>query len=269
MSQSDLTVQDGKPTELYLFTQAAESWYFTDALNSMFHNVAEYFPANISRSDIEQTEDMFKASLNINFPRDNEFALSFLEHPSEAPTVVTIFRGQSDLVSPGPFETYWKGRVIAGKANDSVIELECESIFTAMRRPGLRARYEKMCRHALYDHMCKVNREAWAVSAQVQTLADGDTSLQLTGISGYADGYFTAGLVKVGDADFRFISRHTTDVVVITKPFTGLVPTTPVIVYPGCDHLTDTCLAKFSNLDNYGGFPYLPYINPFRLGGLF
>ena len=34
-------------------------------------------------------------------------------------------------------------------------------------------------------------------------------------------------------------------------------------VYPGCSHNTTDCDTVFDNLDNYGGFPYLPSENPF------
>lgn len=34
----------------------------------------------------------------------------------------------------------------------------------------------------------------------------------------------------------------------------------------GCDHSTSTCQSRFDNLDNYGGFPFIPTKNPFSTG---
>jgi hypothetical protein len=34
----------------------------------------------------------------------------------------------------------------------------------------------------------------------------------------------------------------------------------------GCDHSVSTCAARFGNLANYGGFPFIPTKNPFSTG---
>jgi hypothetical protein len=46
------------------------------------------------------------------------------------------------------------------------------------------------------------------------------------------------------------------------KNYGGYYGGVPLTLYPGCDHLKATCLAKFDNLPNYGGFPYIPARNP-------
>src|SRR3546814_7797331 len=35
-----------------------------------------------------------------------------------------------------------------------------------------------------------------------------------------------------------------------------------VILYPGCDHSRATCISKFNNLLNYGGYDFIPVKNP-------
>jgi hypothetical protein len=34
-------------------------------------------------------------------------------------------------------------------------------------------------------------------------------------------------------------------------------------MYAGCDHLLATCRDRFSNVANFGGFPWIPQKNPF------
>jgi hypothetical protein len=41
---------------------------------------------------------------------------------------------------------------------------------------------------------------------------------------------------------------------------------TNVVLTVGCDHSTSTCASRFNNLDNYGGFPFIPSKNPFSTG---
>jgi hypothetical protein len=38
---------------------------------------------------------------------------------------------------------------------------------------------------------------------------------------------------------------------------------TEVQLTVGCDHSTATCASRFGNLDNFGGFPFIPTKNPF------
>src|SRR5690606_26054139 len=50
--------------------------------------------------------------------------------------------------------TYWKGRVISATASGSTITLECEPVFTSLKLYGLRARFQRTCRFALYSPEC-------------------------------------------------------------------------------------------------------------------
>jgi hypothetical protein len=38
-----------------------------------------------------------------------------------------------------------------------------------------------------------------------------------------------------------------------------------VSYYPGCDRTRLTCSLKFGNIANFGGFPWVPQKNPFRV----
>jgi uncharacterized phage protein (TIGR02218 family) len=40
-------------------------------------------------------------------------------------------------------------------------------------------------------------------------------------------------------------------------------------LYPGCDHSMATCISKFNNLVNYGGFPYMTQKNPWSNVSIF
>jgi hypothetical protein len=45
-------------------------------------------------------------------------------------------------------------------------------------------------------------------------------------------------------------------------PGTSVGDVISVTVWPGCDRSFDTCVNKFGNAANYGGFPYIPLNNP-------
>lgn len=254
----ETSTQDGAPVELYTFAQGTQFWRFTTAPDTGTYAGSEYVPSSITRDRIKQTSDVLKDSLKLEFPRGDAFANQFLGFAPDIVTTVTVMRGH---VGDNEFIPYWKGRVIAAVASGNKIELACESVFSSIRRPGLRARYELTCRHALYAARCGVTPEALQVVGTVS--AASGVTISVPAAAGFADGYFTGGMVKAPDESARFIAAHSGGVLTVQRPLAGLVVGATVRLYPGCDHLRSTCAGKFNNLDNFGGFPWIPIRNPY------
>lgn len=254
----ETSTQDGSPIELYTFAQGTRFWRFTTAPDTVTYAAVEYVPSSITRDRIKQTSDVLKDSLKLEFPRGDAFANQFLGFAPDIVTTVTVMRGHA---GDNEFIPYWKGRVIAAVASGNRIELACESVFSSIRRPGLRARYELTCRHALYSARCGVNLEA----SQTTGVTSGVSGVTITvpAAAGFAAGYFTGGMIKAPDESTRFIVAHTGAVLTIQRPIADLSVGATVWLYPGCDHLRSTCASKFGNLDNFGGFPWIPIRNPY------
>lgn len=259
------STQDGRPVELYQFIQGEQEWLFTDGVLPVTHLTKVYMPAPIKRNAIKQTDDSFKQALSIEMPRDNVLAREYLGFTAETPTTLTIFHGQYDDLNPGPFHTFWKGRIISGSASKSTIKLKGESVYTSIQRAGLRARYERTCRHVLYGTGCNAKQEDFAVGARVTGLARG---IEITVDVVRPDGYFTAGIIKQDNGAMRFIESQVGDRITLVRPFNELHVGDPIELFAGCDHALLTCRDRFNNLDNYGGFTWIPTKNPFGNGGI-
>lgn len=258
---TEISLEAGAPVELYEFRQAAaKAWHFASCAEAVTVSPATYQPAAIVRTRIKQTTDITRDGITLTFPRGNEFAQQFIGAAPDAVTTVTVLRGH---VEDGEFIVYWKGRVVGASAGDNAIDLECESIFTSLSRPGLRARYEPTCRHILYGVGCGVNPAAHKLATSVVSITGLDVSLG--GVWTAPDGYYAGGELVAPDGTRRFITAQVNNAITLNRHLPGLVGGMPVEVYPGCDHLASTCLGKFSNLDNFGGFPYIPPDNP--MGG--
>lgn len=256
----DQSVADGQPIELYEFKQGLSTWRYTSAVFTVTVLAADYEPATIVRSGITQSNEASGAGISLTFPRDHEFARQFLGLSPDIVTTLTIYRSHVTDVD-AEYQAYWKGRVVAGKASGSELTLECESVFTSMRRAGLRARYQLSCRHTLYSESCGVNMDSYKSEALVQSVTG--STITCTVVGGFADGYFTGGIVKLPSGAMRFIVGHTSATLTLSRPFIESVGGMTVEVFPGCDHLKTTCHSKFNNLLNFGGFPYIPSVNPF------
>ena len=82
------------------------------------------------------------------------------------------------------------------------------------------------------------------------------------------DNYYTGGLIRItitGVPHARAILTHTGDDIEIDLGIPGLAVGNVLQTLPGCDRTINTCINKFNNVDNYGGFPYIPIKNP--MGG--
>ncbi|MCA9325802.1 DUF2163 domain-containing protein, partial [Candidatus Saccharibacteria bacterium] len=167
----DQSVQDGDPVHLISFVQGSLTWRYALVPFTVSALGETWVPSTISAGAVNQTPEMAKNILSMKFPRDHEFARTFLWSPPDQVTSVTMYRGH--LGDPdNEYITTWKGRVANARADGDEITLECEHIFTSLRRPGLRARFQKSCRHALYGRGCNLDQETFAVAGTC-TAVDG------------------------------------------------------------------------------------------------
>lgn len=256
------SIQDGEPVELYEFAQGITRWSYSSGVGEFEFTGLIYRGTSIVRDRIKQSGDVFKDGIKITLPRDNQLAARLLTYESENVTTLTIRRVHqmdSDLGAV----TLWKGRVVGSKANGNTIELTCESVYTSMKRQGLRATFELNCRHRHYGPGCNVNREAYKVSTVVNTVSS-PTKLIISDVAGNPNGHFTGGVVEFANGASRFIVSHFGDTIELSYSIGFAAGGMAVNVYPGCDRTTATCRDKFDNLINHGGFPFIPIRNPFN-----
>lgn len=254
-------LEGGSPVELYEFNRGAESWRFTTSAQPITYLTNEYTPSSITRDNIKQTTDTFKDSMKLVFPRSNQFALQYITSAPDAITTVTIYRGHS-TDPDGQFIVYWKGRITGVKTSGQQAEIECESVFTSIRRVGLRARFEYNCRHALYMPGCNANKELFRADSSILGIID-QINVTVPAAALKPDGYYNAGIIVFEDGVSRFITKHVGTTITFSRPYSGLIGGQSVVLYPGCNHTKETCNNKFNNLNNFGGFPWIPTTNPY------
>lgn len=255
----DSSVSDAIVVELYEFKQHTNVWRFTSCDEPIVKDSFTYLPISISRDRVKQNSDAFKNDLRLSFNRKNAFAAQFLNYTPDSVTTVTVFRGH---IGSNEWIAYWRGRVQSGEASENTITINCESIFTSVMRPGLRARYEYNCRHPLYSTSCRVSAAAFRVNGTIAIVSTDNASIGVPACIPYASGHFSGGFVEI-NGQRRFIIAHAADVLTLSRPLKEAVAGASIAVYPGCDHALSTCSSKFNNIDNFGGFPWIPTANPF------
>ncbi|WP_209426695.1 phage BR0599 family protein [Pararhodobacter sp. SW119] len=279
----EASAAEGRPYFLYQFVEGDQVWRFTSratAWTSAGSGGTEitWEPAAVAHGDVVQTSEIERGRLELTFPLSHPFARRFLAPLGNAPVTLTIFRGHEQV--PGETVAHWKGRVVGAEVEGQRIMLSCGSVFSTLRRAGVRAKYQRLCRHALYGRGCGLDI-AYHWQTGTVTVVSG-TAVTIPEAAEQPDGWYRGGVLRFG-AQLGFITGHAGATLALSRPIPELAaavtapeidPDTggplPVLadIAPGCDLRSATCAAKFGNLLNFGGFPEIPGRNPFGGGSI-
>jgi uncharacterized phage protein (TIGR02218 family) len=144
---------------------------------------------------------------------------------------------------------------------------ELRGLAEALNQPSGRV-YQRHCGAVLGDAACGVDLTdpAYWVEADVISIERG-TGFRLANTSGHSDGWFTRGPIEVltgasaGDVGLIKRDRQVAEVRVIETwdvLSAGLAAGDRVRLVAGCDKRGETCKVKFSNYNQFQGFPDLP-----------
>ena len=274
----EASAAEGRPYFLYQFIEGTEVWRFTSratAWTSAGSSGAEIIwePAAVAHGDVVQTGEIERGRLELTWPLSHPFARRFLAPLGNTPVTLTLFRGHEQVL--GETVAHWKGRVVGAEVEGVRILLTCEPVFSTLRRAGVRAKYQRLCRHALYGRGCGLDVEQHWRSGSVTAVSG--TAVTCPEAATQADGWFRGGVLRFGTR-LGFITGHAGAALTLSRPLPdlaaalatpGIDPDTggplPVLadIAPGCDLRAATCTARFANLANFGGFPGIPGRNPF------
>ena len=273
---------EGRPYFLYQFVEGDLVWRFTSRAEAWTSTgsggeTLTWEPAAVAHGDVVQTSEIERGRLELTWPLSHPFARRFLAPLGTTPVTLTIFRGHEQV--PGETVAHWKGRVVGAEVEGQRILLQVESLFSTMRRAGVRAKYQRLCRHAHYGRGCGLEIATFWQTGTVTEVTARGTTLTSPEAAAHPDGWFRGGVLRFG-AHLGFITGHTEASLTLSRSMPELsaalaTPDTdpntgnplPVLVdlAPGCDLRAATCAQKFNNLANFGGFPKIPGRNP--LGG--
>lgn len=268
----ETSLEDGQPVELYEFIVGVKTYRYTSFVEDVTYLTKTYTQVQISRGELEDSGDVPKNSLTVEAQRDLEVADLFRVAPPADVVVLNIRRLHLGDGANPEAKLFWTGRVLTCEwGQGSTARLTCESLYTALKRRGLRRLYQRQCPHILYGAACGVPATSWKHTLSIATVTG--VSLIDFALVGFGDGYFSGGYMEwerePGLIERRAIRNHVGDTITMTFPVVGMDNGATVSLFAGCDHTTNTCGSKFNNRINYGGFPFIPRINPFGGANVF
>ena len=253
----EISVAAGAPVELYRFALSQQVWTVTSGREVLIYQNEPYQPVVIRRSAIEQSPEFARNGIDLDCARDFAVAQLFAAARPNGVVSLTVFRNH---LGDDEFITWWKGRVASVVWSGSLAKIRCESIFTALKRPGLRAHYQTGCRHALFDAGCGVNNQTFLLTGTVAAVSG--LTVRSSAFLSRPAGWLTGGYLRVAGVP-RMILAHSGNSVTLSALLSGLAVGVAFEAFAGCDRTLATCQAKFGNAINFGGFPWIPAKNPF------
>lgn len=259
----ETSVHDGKPKELYRFEGTYGNYFYTTQQEEATYLGEAYEPATMRRSAVKTgTKEDDGLDCNIEMPVSIPLARDYAFRTTPPRLWLTIYRYHTlDDV-----KTYWSGPVVAitvqrGRATlrspsalNYALGGNCPSIY-----------YQTPCNRVLFDEGCKVSRIAHSVATTVVDV--NGRSLSVASIGGKPAGYFIGGELVAASGERRMIIGQAGTDITLNYPFARLSKTQTVTLVAGCDHAYEgDCANKFANQKNFGGFPFVPTVNPFTDG---
>jgi Phage conserved hypothetical protein BR0599/Uncharacterized conserved protein (DUF2163) len=132
--------------------------------------------------------------------------------------------------------------------------------------------YQGSCVHTVYDAGCAILASSFTHTSTVSAITS--SSQFTTGLTGFADGYFSLGVLKFTSGANNGFSLTVKNYfnsggniqLAIPMPAT-ITPGDAFSVYPGCDLLLNTCVNKFANGPHFKATPFVPVPETLYDGG--
>jgi hypothetical protein len=271
------TLNQIEPVELFVFNYAGQQYRFTSSDIAVTKDSLVYTAVPIKRTELEVSNDIARTTININIDKNNPIAQIFVQGSLTMPMFVDVYSAHVFDDGSMEFTVMYTGRVTTCDLSGVEAKLNCEPIFTGLKRMGLRRVYETTCSHKHYDtNTCWFGRaDLNAFSQTVSGVSQHNSkTLYVPNPTGNAaiDRYYSGGIVEFGIFKF-FIQDHSviseiSGRVAVIRFYRHVAPSViipaSVTMRPGCDHKLSTCNSMFNNVKNFSGFPYVPDKNPFK-----
>lgn len=254
----------GNPLELYKFSSTSfnSNYYYNNGEEDFIYLADTYTPENIKRSQPEIAQERSAQTITVQVPMDIGIADKYLGYLPPTTVWLTIYRVHR---TDGEVATFWTGKVTSVSRQQHELVFSCQPIDTAFEKVGLRRFYGAGCNHMLYDpNSCRVDKDLFKATGTITSFSG--LTINSSIFSSQPNGWWTAGFMQRSNGEMRFITDHSGSTVTILYPFSNLQISETVDIYAGCDRKYPTCINKFNNKDNYGGFPFVPTDDPFKSG---
>ncbi len=258
---SETGIQSGQPREVYKFTGTYNDYFMTSYYTELTVDGQLYSPFTITRSPLKVgTQEEKQLALDISIPFSHPMVVEYAYASAPPQLVCEIFRvHETDL---NDSVLLWKGFVTSFTVEGLVAKIRVPSLFSSILQGSAPTpRYQAPCNHILYDSRCLVSE---AANRQATTVVNTSLNVVEVASNSFTESDLLAGMIRqTSSGEARMITAVTGTSITVTYPFSNLADSDAIDIIRGCDHSFPTCVSKFANGTNFGGFPLVPERNPF------
>lgn len=255
----NIAAVEAKPfIELFYFEFMKEAGYYTNYTENILFNNIEYLAVSITRGDFKIDSNLGAVSVDITAGILDTFGRYIANQPATR-TSVKIYRAVSDTLSE--FVVVFDGWVTGVGFNEKhTCNLKAVQKAGILDREVAMATHSAVCNHSVFYGDCRLSSVNYEVVPVAFSFSGRNINAAEFGT--FANNYFQGGEVHT-TYDSRLITAHTGEQITLHVPFdSSFNVNTKITVLPGCDRLLATCKSKFSNSENFLGFPFIPSKNP-------
>lgn len=268
----ETSTSGSRPIDLYTITTPTATYWLTSHAVDVTFGGQVFSATTLSRGNQTITDDPtgheLIVYLAITHPLVQRFAASGVPEREVSVVVQRLQTTSGTAAQIG--EGFAQSLTIAGQVAQIRIPSTLDDAIK-LRLPVISASLS--CVHVLYDAQCQVSRGAFAVSTTIvsQTSTLGVTTVVVSAVGGQPDGWAAPGgeLVHVGTGERRQVLEHVGTTLTINVPFVTFATGDAVTLFASCNHSIGDCHAKFANVVNFVGAPYMLAIsNPWAPTGV-
>ena len=250
-----------RPVELFKFIGNYTTYRFTSWGVDVTNTDGTYTAIPIKRSKVEQgSQEEDNIYMDIELPYSEQIVADYAFADAPPQLDFELYRAHPEDFNDTLL--LWSGKTLSWSIKGRVAKLRIPSLFNYLLGSLCPSpKYQAPCNHVLYDDRCGVDPTSYESTTTVSAISG--TVVTLTA-QPFADNLMPAGeLVFTSGGERRMIASTNGTAVTVTSRFANLQVGDTVTIRQGCDHTFTTCKDKFSNGINFGGFPLVPFKNPF------
>lgn len=261
---------------LYRFTYEGEVLRLTDWESPISASDATWAPARIEHGRLRQSLKPQNEDCEIDaYIDDIPLIEPFVRLELESPASVEIFEMLLPAETP---QLLFVGTIQNARVKGKRVKLRAAAFGGALKRRIPRFQWSVSCNHTLFSAGCVRRRpsqmaiENFRATGYFENQWPDNPKLLLSSVT-YPGGtpkdthYYVGGWVETGSGTSRQArkilgSEHIDGILhlLLARAIREdqIAPEQAFHVYPGCDGQYSTCVSKFSNGENFGGFPFVP-----------
>jgi hypothetical protein len=245
-----------QPYELFLFQGTGILFALTNAENPITYLSQMYTPSTITRTEVEQSNEVVSGQIKVFITKDHPLAQLLLPYLPSSPIAVTIFGSH---YTDSETVVLFTGEIASARFTDQC-ELTCNSAQYLLQRRIPQQLYQAPCSHIFGDAGCGADLAAHTYPGAVTAIDSTGTVLTIPAFASLPD-TLRGGYLRVGN-DYRMVVDQAGGTVTLISAIPGMGIGSAVAGTAGCALDFSAC-AHYGRTISFLGFDLIPTVNPF------